>query len=171
MSDHLAHGLLHETFSYDPETGILWWLKCESNRARGKRAGVSRQGAKSDHTKYRHVQIGHQKYREHKIIWLYMTGHWPVPGEEIDHINDGTDNRWSNLRLVTKSQNQFNRKLNANNSSGYKGVFWKTPNNKWVAIIGFRGKRISLGSFDNKEEAAEVYRAKAQELHGEFARL
>ena len=46
-------------------------------------------------------------------------------GSEIDHVNNnGLDNRRCNLRHVTFSQNQQNRRSNANGSSKFKGLSW-----------------------------------------------
>ena len=54
-----------------------------------------------------------------------------------------------------------NNKLNSNNTSGIKGVYYVKSRNKWNASIGFRGKTIHLGQFKNKEDAIEA-RKKAE---------
>ena len=52
-----------------------------------------------------------------------MKGYEP---EQVDHINRVRhDNRWINLREADQSRNRKNSKLNHNNKSGIKGVFWK----------------------------------------------
>jgi hypothetical protein len=92
-------------------------------------------------------------------------------GYEIDHINRNTlDNRRCNLRLATHLQNCFNtaRKKNA---SGYKGVYLDKRINCWNAGIGHKGKKIYIGCFTSKIEAAKAYNKKALELFGEFALL
>lgn len=93
-------------------------------------------------------------------------------GVDVDHINgDGLDNRRSNLRLATRSENMGNRPMQANNSSGFKGVTWNKKLNKWQAQIKGRGRSITLGCFDNLEEAALIYDEAARKYFGEFARL
>lgn len=91
---------------------------------------------------------------------------------EGDHINVvGTlDNRRSNLRIATKSQNMCNRGKTKENTSGFKGVSWDMNAKKWHAQIKVNGERISLGLFVNPVSAARAYDIAALELHGEFAR-
>jgi hypothetical protein len=87
----------------------------------------------------------------------------------IDHINgDKLDNRKSNLRVLTCSQNAMNRGPQTNNSSGYKGVVYDRSRNKWKAEIGVNKKRIHLGRFDSAEEAALAYNQASFKYHGEF---
>jgi hypothetical protein len=45
------------------------------------------------------------------------------------------------------------RKLNTNNKSGVKGVYWSKKEERWIARIGLRGKSITLGRFLCKENA------------------
>lgn len=90
----------------------------------------------------------------------------------VDHIDGDTlNNTRRNLRLATHQQNIRNRKLNSNNTSGYKGVSrYKTPG-KWVARIKTDTTYKSLGVFDSKEEARDAYITAARVYHGAFARL
>lgn len=90
-----------------------------------------------------------------------------TPGTmETDHINrDNFDNRCSNLRIATRSQNCANRQM----AKGYKGVM-QIPNGKWTAYISSRPK-IYLGRFNTKRQALEAYNKKAVEMYGSFAKL
>jgi hypothetical protein len=91
-------------------------------------------------------------------------------GMEVDHVNrDKLDNRRSNLRLCTRSQNKANTGIISTNTSGYKGVSFHK--NKWQASIRIDNKLLYLGRYDTKEEAAEAYNKKAFEQWGEFAWL
>lgn len=94
------------------------------------------------------------------------------PGEQVDHINgDSLDNRIENLRICTASENNSNRGNQKNNTSGFRGVTWNKQTQKFRACIWSDRKRFYLGSFDDPIEAAKAYDRKADELHGEFARL
>lgn len=93
-------------------------------------------------------------------------------GMHIDHINgDPLDNRRSNLRIVTRFQNEQNRGKNKNNTSGYKGVTFSKKEQKWVAQITANGKSYRAGCHASPEAAAQAYNEAATRLHGEFATL
>ncbi len=93
-------------------------------------------------------------------------------GLYTDHINgDRLDNRRCNLRICSNRQNFLNRKLEIRNKSGYKGVCWNKQNNKWQAKIEINDKKIYLGFFLNKLEAARAYNVGAKKYFGDFARL
>lgn len=90
----------------------------------------------------------------------------------VDHINTcRTDNRRSNLRLATHTQNVLNRRLNAANTSGVKGVSWSTNKGKWVAQISINKRKVHLGYFLDRDEATRVYREAVAEHFGEFGRV
>jgi len=92
----------------------------------------------------------------------------------VDHINhNGLDNRRSNLRLCTRTENNRNRRPNVqpNQSSKYKGVSFDKKRNLFRAFIYRNKKQYYLGSFKNETDAAKAYDKKAKELFGEFAYL
>ena len=93
-------------------------------------------------------------------------------GITIDHINGNTlDNRKCNLRACDHSGNMKNTRKRYNNISGYKGVSWKSRNNKWVAQIQCDKKKQHIGLFNCPTAAWLAYIKAARLLHGEFARL
>lgn len=108
----------------------------------------------------------------HRVILSRMLGRELARGEQADHINcDPLDNRRGNLRLATHAENSRNRRLRADNASGYKGAYWHKQRQRWQAQVRVDRKLKHLGYFDTAEEAARAYDAAARELHGEFARL
>lgn len=90
---------------------------------------------------------------------------------EVDHKNGNTlDNRRSNLRLCTRSQNAANIPTNRA-KSGLRGVYFSKQKNKWKATITEGGREKHLGYFLDKESAARAYDKAAEESFGDFARL
>lgn len=91
--------------------------------------------------------------------------------EQVDHIDgDRSNNRVENLRLVTRAQNAKNRKLNANNVLGLKGVSFHKRRQRYIARIQADGRRIEIGSFLTAAEAAGAYDQAEVRLFGEYAR-
>lgn len=76
---------------------------------------------------------------------------------DIDHINHNTmDNRKSNLRIVTKSQNHMNKTIYKNNTSGVKGISWDSRKNKWLVELQKENTKIKIGRYDDFNEAVEA---------------
>lgn len=95
---------------------------------------------------------------------------------DVDHINHlKHDNRKSNLRLVSRSQNNMNtsKKKGIKPKSKFKGVFLHTTIGKknWRAGIRVNNKMLWLGLFYNELDAAKAYNEAATKYFGEFAFL
>jgi hypothetical protein len=104
----------------------------------------------------------------HKLVGEYLIAN-PYNKPCIDHINNNKlDNNINNLRWVTINENQMNRKLNFNNSSNHKGVYYRKSLKKWVAQITINGKKQHLGCFDKIEDAINARVKKAKEVYGEY---
>ncbi len=101
---------------------------------------------------------------------VYM--HAAIFGGTCDHRNrNGLDNRRSNLRAATRSQQNANQSFEHTNRSGYKGVCWNVQAQKWKATIEVNAKKIHLGYFGTKELAAAAYDLAAIKHHHDFAVL
>lgn len=149
--------LLH----YDPDTGLFTWLvRTGPNVYAGNIAGYLHKS-----TGYIRCTYDGQKYQSHRLAWLYTHGQYP--SNLLDHINGNkTDNRLSNLREATYSENSQNRsKAGSNNVSGFLGVSFHKVTNKFRSQIKLFGKTTYLGAFKTPEEAYEVYLKAKRELH------
>mgnify|MGYP000574837211 CR=1 FL=1 len=157
----LTVDLLNELFTYDKETGKLYWKAARRGVTVGKEAG-------HDNGKgYLRVRINRKLYVVHRIIFLMHKGYYPAL---LDHIDGNThNNKIENLRPASKSQNQHNSKTYKNNTTGYKGVSYNKQSKKFSATIALNYKPIWLGYHNTPEEADAVVRAAREELHGNFA--
>jgi hypothetical protein len=87
-----------------------------------------------------------------------------------DHVNrNRLDNRKSNLRMCTVSENNKNKGMRSDNKSGYKGVHWDKRNKKWRARIVLDKKSIHLGLFSSIEYAVKAYDEASPKYHKEFS--
>jgi AP2 domain. len=114
------------------------------------------------------------KKGKHKAILLHREIMDAPDGTEVDHINGyRQDNTRRNLRLVTKSQNHGNRRIELSRpkTSQFKGVNWDKERGLWKAQIKCGARRYELGRFASEEAAARAYNTAAQKLFGEHTWL
>jgi len=128
----------------------------------------------NQHTWYARGKYGVSDYTSYAyctINGVPTPMHFLVLGQNIDHKNRiRLDNRRDNLRPASKSQNAANSsKMNAKSTSTYKGVCWKSREQKWSAQIIKDGRYYYIGVFNSEINAARAYDKKALELFGEFA--
>ena len=91
-------------------------------------------------------------------------------GTQVDHKDgDGLNNLSSNLRLVTRSQNQMNMRKHKNKVS-LKGASYHKDKGRWSASISVNRKAIYLGYFDNEIDAHKAYCEASKKYHGDFGR-
>lgn len=161
MADVLTQERVREVLDCDPETGVCHWRVTLSRRAMaGSVAGSITPAG------YRAIHIDRRNYLLHRVLWLYVYGSWP---KHLDHKNgDGCDNRLSNLREATYSQNGANQRRRINNTSGFKGVH--RAGNRWRARIAIERRSISLGMYDTPDEAHAAYMNAAVAMWDNFAR-
>lgn len=159
---------LRTRVSYNSLTGLLSWLLPPPGPTKiGDPAGWHTRGRRGG---YLRVMIDSKIYLVHRVAWFLETGEPPPP--IIDHADgDILNNRWINLRGATDSQNAANkRRVDSQNTSGFKGVCFDKFTNRWIAQLRKDGRLHNLGRYDTPEEAHAAYVAGAARLHGEFAR-
>ena len=158
MSKYITQEKLLKKYKYDPSTGFFTRRTQEksSKFKVGTIAGCTTSG-------YVTIFINKIEHKAHRLAFLYMTGELP---EEVDHINHiTTDNRWSNLRSVTRQENMKNKRKYKNNNTGVTGVQWDKTSNRWRARIRFHKKEVHLGMFVEFSEAVNA-RKNAEVLYG-----
>jgi hypothetical protein len=165
----IDYKLAHALFEYNPDTGSLVWRVHTSATPKGKEAGTLSDKKKEYYTRYRNVSVLGDRYKAHRIIWLMQTGSWPE--KYIDHIDgNGLNNKWSNLREASPSENMANQKVRSDSTSGIKGVSYDKKRNMWYVYIDINKKRKHLGRFETREEAAAARIAAEKVYHGAFAK-
>lgn len=147
---------LKSIFRFDQELGRFFWIV-----PRGKKI---KPGTMPGHLKrdgYRYIKIDGKPFLEHRLVWLYFHGEFPVG--QIDHVNHcRDDNRLKNLRVVSEKENHKNRQKNINNTSGVMGIYWDKQSEKWYAQIKVDCQSKRLGRFKDFFEA--VCARKSSEL-------
>ena len=121
---------------------------------------------KRGHTYYAERKVRDQTILMHRIIIS-------VPSRtEIDHISrNGLDNRRSNLRFCTCSENQWHQRLRIDNKTGFKGVsIARFPSQRLYRVrIQVNNKRVHIGFYRSAEIAAQAYDDAATRHFGNFA--
>jgi len=161
----MTPGALRKLLSYDPTTGIFRWLVDGRNQYQRKGAVA---GCLDPIGRVK-IGIDGRKYLASRLAVLYMTDRWPRA--LVDHANrDVGDNRWSNLREASSSDNLHNMRMRDSNRVGFKGVILCRDTGRYRARIMVNYRDVHLGRFDTPEEAHAAYIEAAKKYCGEFAR-
>jgi hypothetical protein len=152
---------LDQVLKYDFETGEFRWrprplaMFKPGNSAKRPRSAehscnqwnshfAGRPAASLKADGYYYINLNYHSMLAHRVAYKIMTGSDPV---EIDHIDGNrSNNKWTNLKNGTRSDNLRNVRIKRNNTSGYHGVRFDKGQQKWIAMI-------QIGSFNSKEEA------------------
>ena len=156
--------LVNTYIDYNPDTGEAIWRKSPARNIKvGSPVGTYHRG-------YLVVRFKGKSYPAHRLFWLLRTGEEPT--ELVDHIDQNrANNTFSNLRLVTNSQNGMNRGPTKANKLGVKGVCWDAKANKYKAYIQINGKKKHIGNYVDLESAINARRSFELQIFGTFANL
>jgi len=151
---------LRGLLDYNTETGVFRWRINRRRLVAGSVAGSPVNG-------YVRVFLDRQYYA-HRLAWLWVHGVWPR--HNIDHIDgDGLNNRLTNLREATQSQNNANARKRRAAQTTLKGVsLWR--GRQYRAYIKTDGKSVYLGTFATEQEAHDAYCKAARQAYGAFFR-
>jgi hypothetical protein len=133
----VTHEELLRVLDYNPDTGVFRW-KINANNNGALKGSVA---GKPHSQGYWTIGYKGKDYLAHRLAWFYVHGEWPAT--DVDHRHGNKrDNRISKLRLLTRSQNNLNRRK-------LHGVTWYKPYNKWRVRFG----KKTLGYRDDFFEA------------------
>lgn len=148
---------LHELF-IERFPGILFWRQPSRGRQLSKPAGHLRKDG------YTQINIQGKLYRRHRIIWKMHHGTVPDVLNHITGLENG--DAIENLEESSCLHNQQNHvNKSKNNKSGYTGVSWYKPTQKWVASITINNKLKFLGYFLTPELASVTYQSAKLKYH------
>ena len=113
---------------------------------------------------YGHIRIDGRPQRAHRIAYRLEVGEIP-DGMHIDHVcrNRRCVNP-DHLRPVTHAENQQDRNVRRDSSSGIRNVFWHARDKRWEVFVRLNGKAHFGGSYARKEDAKEAAVALRQKL-------
>ena len=155
---------LKEYLYYNPDTGILTWIKKPANSVEvGQEAGTKHSEG------YIQIKFKGNVYFAHRLAYYMYHGVDPLENLVDHEHNPKTNNKIDNLRLANSSQNQRHRvNLPSNNNSGVIGVCWDKRLKKWRAQIVVNKVQKHLGLFINKEDAIKVRKEAEIKYFGDF---
>lgn len=153
---------LRELVRLDAGTGRIYWLKRANHKSPvtiGDECGCL------NHLGYRQARIDGVTFLTHRAVFALQHGRWP--DGMLDHANrDRADNRPTNLREASSSENSVNRPEPPNLSTGCLGVTYEKG--AYRARIRLHGKKVNLGRFPDMASAKDAYAAASEKHHGQF---
>lgn len=151
----------------DLETGVCTWKDATKHHRSlvGCEAGSPRKQSHNGKS-YWVIKINGIPYKRSQIILAIATGRWPT--DTVDHIDgDSLNDRATNLRHATITQNAWNHKRRAKKADTPMGVR-KSASGKFVARIAVNKRQLHLGVFETVEAAEAAYQQARKENFGAF---
>jgi len=163
----LTQEKMQEMFYY--ENGSLFYREDgKYGKKKGAKAGFAHSRG------YWAISVFGKTKMAHQIIWLYMHGYMPAM---LDHIDGNKlNNNLQNLRIANASQNQYNRRINKNNTTGVKGLNMMTVKNKGKTYEYYRAQinrdnAMIVKTFSDRMSAIKFLKDARINLHGSYARF
>lgn len=154
----LTQKRLQELLLYYPETGKFYWRLSQGSKKAYTEAGCENRG-------YVMIKIDRIKYAAHRLAFLYIEGVFPE--HDVDHkFGIKNDNRWSELRKATRSQNAANSGKRPANILGVKNVTQLKDTKKYQVIV----QNKSYGCYADLELADLVATEVRNKVFGAYAR-
>lgn len=151
MKTELTQERLRSLLLYKRRTGIWYW-RTVKGRTKGK---MSIAGCINKMNGYRYIGVDDKLYQSSRLAFLYVEGY--LPEHDVDHKNRiRDDDRWRNLRPISRSCNLKNCKVHKDNISGVKGVSLNKLTGKWEVKIRLAKKNNYLGLYEDFIEAIAV---------------
>lgn len=165
--------ILRECYRYDAREGHLYWRKRPRKHFKSTRVFRNWNNKFAGTRAFTYLNMGYLSgrlfsvvYKEHRVIWKFVTGREPPP--MLDHKNrNRSSNKKKNLRPASYGQNFINRSESWG-TTGFIGVK-RARNGAWEARIHKDKKYIHLGTFRSKAKAVAIRRQATSELYGAFA--
>lgn len=142
---------VRELLDYNQDTGVFVWRQRLDSMGRRNGKFFGKVAGGYDKDGYIVIGIDGKTWFAHRLAVLHATGLEPNEVDHENHIRD--DNRLSNLRCADHTSNMRNQSLSSANTSGQTGVYWHKPLQKWRARIKMNGKSISLGLYNDLNDA------------------
>lgn len=153
---------VRELFDYNTSTGVLTWKVRASVRIKvgDVAGGICQEG-------YIVIGVDGDRLLAHRVVWAWV--HGENPDGDVDHINrDRSDNRISNLRRVSRSENLLNARHK--NATGLTGIM-KVPSGRFRAAFHINRKCTYIGTYDTAEEAHAAYAKRHIQEYGELSKF
>jgi hypothetical protein len=148
--------------AFNPDSGTFVWKVGPSRSVnKGDMAGTV------DHYGYVVIRVMGVRYKAHRLAWMICHGASSCDGLEIDHLNgQRSDNRITNLRAVTRAQNQQNqRSPHKDSRTGLLGIYKVAGRSMWRASISKGRTTVRLGYFGTPGAAHSAYVQAKHQLH------